>query len=107
MLFERQRLLLTLLDAVGEPVGHTDFQKLLFRYTRECETPHSYDFAPYKFGEFSFTSYADKRKMIAEGLLAEDDQNWTLAARRPGGRQSNRCAWRGSAGNIPGCGATP
>ena len=36
MLFERQRLLLTLLDAVGEPVGHTDFQKLLFLYTQEC-----------------------------------------------------------------------
>ena len=27
---------------------------------------------------FSFTSYADKRKLIAEALLAEDDQNWTL-----------------------------
>jgi hypothetical protein len=78
MLFERQRLLLTLLDAVGEPVGHTDFQKLLFLYTRECETAPSYDFVPYKFGAFSFTSYADKRKLIAEGLLAEDDQNWTL-----------------------------
>ena len=78
MLFERQRLLLTLLDAVGEPVGHTDFQKLLFLFTRECETAPSYDFVPYKFGAFSFTSYADKRKLIAEGLLAEDDQNWTL-----------------------------
>ena len=78
MLFERQRLLLTLLDAVGEPVGHTDFQKLLFLYTRECEITPSYDFVPYKFGAFSFTSYADKRKLIAEGLLAEDDQNWTL-----------------------------
>ena len=78
MLFERQRLLLTLLDAVGEPVGHTDFQKLLFLYTRECETAPSYDFVPYKFGAFSFTSYADKRKLIAEGLLAEDDQNWRL-----------------------------
>ena len=78
MLFERQRLLLTLLDGVGEPVGHTDFQKLLFLYTRECETAPSYDFVPYKFGAFSFTSYADKRKLIAEGLLAEDDQNWTL-----------------------------
>jgi hypothetical protein len=78
MLFERQRLLLTLLDAVGETVGHTDFQKLLFLYTRECETTPSYDFVPYKFGAFSFTSYADKRKLIEEGLLAEDDQNWTL-----------------------------
>ena len=82
MLFERQRLLLTLLDAVGEPVGHTDFQKLLFLYTRECETAPSYDFVPYKFGAFSFTSYADKRKLIAEGLLAEDDQNWKLPTGR-------------------------
>jgi hypothetical protein len=30
MLFERQRLWLTLLDAVGEPMGRTEFQKLLF-----------------------------------------------------------------------------
>jgi hypothetical protein len=78
MLFERQRLLLTLLDAVGEPVGHTDFQKLLFLYTQECEGAPSYEFVPYKFGAFSFTSYADKRKLISEGLLADDDQNWTL-----------------------------
>jgi hypothetical protein len=78
MLFGRQRLLLTLLDAVGEPVGHTDFQKLLFLYTRECEATPGYDFVPYKFGAFSFTSYADKQKLIEEGLLAEDDQNWKL-----------------------------
>ncbi len=78
MLFERQRLLLTLLNAVGEPVGHTDFQKLLFLYTRECEATPSYDFVPYKFGAFSFTSYADKRKLIGDGLLADDDQNWKL-----------------------------
>ena len=78
MLFERQRLLLTLLDAIGEPVGHTDFQKLLFLYTQVCVAVPSYEFVPYKFGAFSFTSYADKRKLITEGLLAADDQNWTL-----------------------------
>ena len=33
--------LLTLLDAVGEPVSHTEFQKLLFLYTRECEVTPS------------------------------------------------------------------
>ena len=59
MLFQRKRLLLTLLDAIGEPVGHTDFQKLLFLYTRECETVTSCDFVPHKFGAFSFTSCAD------------------------------------------------
>ena len=78
MLFERQRLLLTLLDAVGEPVGHTDFQKLLFLYMQGNAASQSYEFVPYKFGAFSFTSYADKRKLIAEGLLIEDDQAWTL-----------------------------
>ena len=78
MLFERQRLLLTVLDAVGEPVSHTDFQKLLFLYTRECEATPTYEFVPYRFGAFSFTSYADKRKLIAEELLEEDDQNWRL-----------------------------
>lgn len=78
MLIERQRLLLTLLDAIGEPVGHTDFQKLLFLYTRECEASPSYEFVPYRFGAFSFTSYADKRKLIAAGLLADDDQQWAL-----------------------------
>ena len=41
MLFERQRRLLTLLDGVGGPVGHTDFQKLLFFYTRGCEATSS------------------------------------------------------------------
>ena len=50
MLFERQRLLLTLLEALREPVGHTDFQKLLFLYTKECEETPTYEFVPYRFG---------------------------------------------------------
>ena len=33
MLFDRQRVLLELLDALNEPVGSTDFQKLLFLYS--------------------------------------------------------------------------
>ncbi|MDP2157309.1 MAG: DUF488 family protein, partial [Nitrospirota bacterium] len=41
------------------------------------ETP-SYEFVPYRFGAFSFTSYADKRKMIEAGLLMDDEKNWTL-----------------------------
>ncbi len=78
MIFARQRVLLTLLDAIGEPVGHTDFQKLLFLYTREYEAEPSYDFVPYRYGGFSFTSYADKRKLIDAGLLVANDQNWEL-----------------------------
>lgn len=78
MLFDRQRVLLELLDALNEPVGLTDFQKLLFLYTREGEPTPSYDFVPYRFGCFSFTSYADKRRLIEQGLLEEDEQNWKL-----------------------------
>ena len=78
MVFESQRLLLTLLDAIGEPVWDTDFQMLLFLYTQEGEAAPSYDFVPGKFGAFSFTSCADKQKLIEAGFLAEDDQNWKL-----------------------------
>jgi len=82
MLFERQRLLLTMLDAIGAPVGNTDFQKLLFLYTQTEQTP-SYEFVPYKFGGFSFTSYADKRRLAEAGMLTDDDQQWELT---PAGR---------------------
>jgi hypothetical protein len=72
----RQRLLLGLLDAVGGSMGNLDFQKVLFLYCQDPESGHPYDFVPYKFGAFSFTSYADRRKLIAHGLIADDDQNW-------------------------------
>ncbi len=78
MLFERQRLLLTLLDALRAPVSNTDFQKLLFLYTQECEASPTYEFVPYKFGGFSFTSYADKRRLMEAGLLHTDDHHWIL-----------------------------
>jgi hypothetical protein len=77
-LFERQRLLLTMLDALRGPVSNLDFQKLLFLYTQECDQPQSYEFVPYKFGAFSFTSYADKRRLTEAGLLVDDDQRWEL-----------------------------
>jgi hypothetical protein len=78
MLFDRQRVLLELLDALNEPVGSTDFQKLLFLYTREGEPTPSYDFVPYRYGCFSFTSYADKRRLMEQGLIEDDEQTWKL-----------------------------
>jgi hypothetical protein len=87
VLFDRQRLLLSLLDALGEPVGSTDFQKLLFLFTREGEVTPSYDFVPYRFGCFSFTSYADKRRLIERGLLENDELSWRLT---PSGRTEAR-----------------
>ncbi len=80
MLFERQKRLLALVDAFGGDVGSLDFQKLLFLYCREVETAPSYEFVPYRFGAFSFTSYADKRRLIAQGLLADEERGWRLTA---------------------------
>lgn len=76
-----------MLDALREPVGKLDFQKLLFLYTQQCEKQPSYEFVPYKFGAFSFTSYADKRRLTEAGLLVNDDQRWELT---DAGRQMAR-----------------
>jgi len=78
VLFDRQRRLLALLRAVGGSIGGLDFQKLLFLYTREVEQVPSYEFVPYRFGGFSFTSYADKRRLIERHLLADDERVWSL-----------------------------
>ena len=75
MLFERQRQLLTLLDALGGSVGFVDFQKLLFLYCEEPSSGRPYEFVPYKFGPFSFTSYADRRKLVERVLLEFQHRN--------------------------------
>lgn len=64
-------------------MGNLDFQKLLFLYCRTLDPAPPYEFIPYKFGGFSFTSYADRRKLVAAELLANDDDSWTLT---PAGR---------------------
>jgi len=76
MLYARQKCLLALVDALGGEVGALDFQKLLFLYCREVEKTPSYEFVPYRFGGFSFTSYADKRRLIERGLLVDDERAW-------------------------------
>jgi hypothetical protein len=78
MLYERQKLLISMLDTMGGQIGATDFQKLLFLYTKEFENTATYDFVPYKRGCFSFTSYADKRKLIDKGYLSDDPNAWKL-----------------------------
>ncbi len=77
-LFNRQKLLLALLHELGGKVSNLDFQKLLFLYCQEVEADPSYDFVPYYFGAFSFTSYADRRKLIERGLLVDDSDTWEL-----------------------------
>lgn len=80
MLFSRQRQLLQLLDALGGTSGMLDFRKLLFLYCQECPAGEApYDFVPYRFGAFSFTSYAGRRKLVERGLLADED-GWRITA---------------------------
>jgi hypothetical protein len=61
ILLNRQKHLLALLKALGGRLGNLDFQKLLFLYCQESGVSETYEFVPYKFGAFSFTSYADRR----------------------------------------------
>ncbi len=78
VIFTRQRQLLGLLNALGGRVGNLDFQKLLFLYCQEPEVGNTYEFVPYKFGAFSFTSYADRRKLVERGLLVDEEHHWQL-----------------------------
>ena len=79
-LLNRQRLLLQLLGALGGRSTMSDFQKLLFLWCHDEQADASpYDFVPYRFGAFSFTSYADRRKLIDRGLLEDDEHSWSLS----------------------------
>lgn len=81
----RQRRLLALLNAVGGRAGNLDFQKLLFLYCAQEGDRALYDFVPYKFGAFSFTSYADRRKLIDRGLIEDIENSWQITTE---GRQA-------------------
>ena len=76
---ERQARLLVFLDALGGRIGALDFQKLLFLFCQEQLTA-TYEFVPYSYGGFSFTSYADKRRLIERDFLVNDEHAWELTS---------------------------
>lgn len=78
MLLGRQKLLLAMLDSQEDRIAGTDFQNLLFLYTREFEQVPSYDFVPCGEGRFSFTLRADADQLLARGLLQRGDAEWIL-----------------------------
>ncbi len=73
----RQKTLIGLLSAFGGHLPSTDFQKYLFLFTREFQQEPSFEFVPYRYGSFSFQSYADKRRLVAIGALTEAE-DWQL-----------------------------
>lgn len=75
-MFKRQKILLALIEQFGGELSRTNLQKLLFLYC-ERSGDHAYDFVPYKFGCFSFQTYADKEKLVERGCLA-DSKPWKL-----------------------------
>ncbi len=80
-LLTRQRHLLGLLDLLGGYVRNTDFQKLLFLYCQEPDSQQPYEFVPYQYGAFSFTSYTDRRKLVSRELLVDNEDGWQLTDR--------------------------
>jgi hypothetical protein len=74
----RQRLLLGLLKALGGSAANLDYQKVLFLYCQQSDSGQPYDFVPYQRGAFSFTSNADRRKLISHGLIKDTEQHWSL-----------------------------
>jgi len=76
-LYARQKTLLALLQKFGGELGSINLQKYLFLFTEICQRNKSYEFVPYRFGCISFQSYADRRKLIEFGILADSEQ-WSL-----------------------------
>ena len=72
-MFYRQKILLALIEAFGGRLKSRDLQKYLFLFTEKCQQDKSYEFVPYKYGCFSFQSYADRRNLAKAGHLATDD----------------------------------
>lgn len=83
-MFYRRKLLLGLLDALGQPVTRTELQKFLFLVCEEQraagERP-AYDFVPYRYGCYSFQAEADKKTLTKYGWLTAADQ-WSLVSAR-------------------------
>lgn len=75
-MYYRRKILLSLLSEMGGKLKRTDMQKLLFLFCQR-QVEKSYEFVPYKYGGFSFQSYADKRTLMKYGFLY-DIEDWEL-----------------------------
>jgi uncharacterized protein (DUF488 family) len=75
-MYYRRKILLSLIQTVGGRIEKIPLQKLLLLFTQSQESP-VFDFIPYKYGCYSFSSNADLTVMARKGMLAEDETSFT------------------------------
>ncbi|MCP4129812.1 MAG: DUF488 family protein [bacterium] len=75
-MYYRRKILLALLQHFGGTLRSIDFQKYLF-LLNEMSDKKYYHFVPYKYGCFSFQSYADKRTLTKYNILVNND-SWVI-----------------------------
>lgn len=63
------------MQLVGGSIEKISLQKLLLLVTQHQERP-AFDFVPFTYGCFSFSSNADLTVMVRKGLLKEDENNF-------------------------------
>jgi len=76
--FHRHKVLLSVLQAFGGRLSNIELQKYLFLFTQLCQQNKSYEFVPFRYGCFSFQSYADRRKLVDLGVISPDPDRWQL-----------------------------
>lgn len=81
-MYYRRKVLLGLLELSGGRLSRTDLQKMLLLFCME-QHAKAYCFVPYRFGGFSFQSYADKRTLTKYGYLTDSD-DWELTDQAKG-----------------------
>ncbi|MCK9504529.1 MAG: DUF488 domain-containing protein [Porticoccaceae bacterium] len=72
-------MLLSVIQAFGGRLTNIELQKYLFLFTQLCQQSKSYEFVPFRYGCFSFQSYADRRKLVDLGAISPDSDHWQLA----------------------------
>ncbi len=75
--YNRQKLLLFLLEHAGDTLSKMDLQKLLFLYLEETGTNH-YAFVPYRFGCYSFLADDDLDLLQKRGWLEQNKKELRL-----------------------------
>ena len=92
-LFDRQRVLVSLLSTLGGKMGESDVQGLLFDYGRRCRErgiDPPYDFIADEHRPRSFTAVADRDKLASRGILVSGAWNLTPEGHRLAGKLKNR-----------------